>query len=66
MHRGMIVANVVNYGWTKEAAELERDVALALTILQGVSNRLTAMRMKGAAESGLLDAVQLYNQRNPN
>lgn len=58
MHRGMVVANVVNDGWTKEAAELERDVSLALNILQGVSNRLSALRAKGAAESGLLDAME--------
>lgn len=49
MHRGMVVANIVNTGWTKEVANLKKDVSLALNILQGVSNRLSAMKARGSA-----------------
>lgn len=54
----MIVANTVNTGWTRDVADLEKDVALALSILHGVSNKLTAMKAKGAAGSELFDTME--------
>ncbi|XP_053698967.1 uncharacterized protein LOC128745931, partial [Sabethes cyaneus] len=62
LHRGIVVAQTVNDGWTKQIDEVRQDIDLALTVLQRVVDKLNAMESRAKGESELFAAMSSATQ----
>ncbi|XP_062541411.1 uncharacterized protein LOC134209442 [Armigeres subalbatus] len=58
VHRGMNVANTVNDGWMNEIRVIKKDLTLAMSILQGVAQRIDAMELRGSVGAELFTAME--------
>lgn len=58
VHRGMNVASTVNEGWMNEVREIKKDVSTALSLLQGVSQRVDALMLRGSLGAELFNAME--------
>lgn len=58
VHRGMNVANTVNEGHMNDVGEIKKDLSLALSILQGVAQRVDAMEHRASVRAELFNAME--------
>ncbi|XP_065074201.1 uncharacterized protein LOC135698237 [Ochlerotatus camptorhynchus] len=62
LSRGLVVAKTVNQSWSKEIAEVRKDADLALSILQGMVNKLNVMESRANTDLELLTAMTSATQ----
>ncbi|XP_065091580.1 uncharacterized protein LOC135712549 [Ochlerotatus camptorhynchus] len=62
LSRGLVVAKTVNQSWSKEIAEVRKDADLALSILQGMVNKLHVMESRANTDLELLTAMTSATQ----
>lgn len=62
VHRGVVVAQTVNEGWSRDISTIKKDLDLAITVLQGVMSRLEALELRAESDAKIFSAMSSVTQ----